>query len=212
MKQHQHKRIPQHTVEIGVDEAGRGCLAGPLVAAAVFLSEDFDTSGIRDSKLLSAKQRERLYEKILNGREAGTALVGIGIASVGEIDKINVLQATMLAMHTAIRNVLEHSSSVRFGLESHQILIDGNYFRSETYPNAQTIIRGDELHDCIGAASIVAKVTRDRWMHEVAHAKFPMYGFAKHKGYATKQHREAILQYGICELHRTLFVRNVLKT
>lgn len=212
MKQHKHNRIPQHTSEIGVDEAGRGCLAGPLVAAAVFLSDDFDTSGIRDSKLLSAKQREHLYEGILNGMETGTAIVGVGIASVEQIDKINILQATMLAMHTAIGNVLEHSSSGRWSLATHHILIDGNYFRSETYQNTQTVIRGDELHDCIAAASIVAKVTRDRWMQEIADKEYPQYGFKQHKGYATKQHREAILRYGICELHRTLFVRNVLKT
>jgi ribonuclease HII len=203
--------IPQHTVEIGVDEAGRGSLAGPLYAAAVYLPEDFDTSGIRDSKTLSARQREVIYKRIMVAHEAGEALVGIGVATVEVIERVNVLQATMEAMHVALQAIETKPLAA-----VHSILIDGNYFRSvasETTPpraNVRTIVRGDALHDCIAAASIVAKVARDGWMRETAEKEFPEYGFAQHKGYATRQHREAIRQFGTCKLHRTLFVRNVL--
>ncbi len=209
-KKHKPTTMPSHRAEIGVDEAGRGCLAGPLMAAAVFLSEEFDTSGLRDSKLLSPKQREKIFDRIMAANAEGTALVGIGVANVQTIDKVNVLQGTMIAMHHAINAVILHPSSEKYALESHEILIDGNYFRSTEFTNFKTIVRGDELIDCIAAASIVAKVTRDKWMREIADKEFPQYGFKQHKGYATKQHREAILQHGTCGLHRTLFVRNVL--
>lgn len=203
-------KIPAHTQEIGLDEAGRGCLAGPLVAAAVYLSENFDTVGVRDSKLLTPRQREGVFERIMAANAIGTALVGIGTVSVEIIDADNVLQATMRAMHLALHDLEQHPFFAQQGVQEHQILVDGNYFRSTEYANFTTIVRGDELHDCIAAASIVAKVTRDRWMRDVADKDFPLYGFKQHKGYATKQHREAILLHGVCSLHRTLFVRNVL--
>ncbi len=205
------QKIPAHAHEIGVDEAGRGCLAGPLVAAAVFLPEDFDTSGVRDSKLLTPRQREITFERIMTANAEGTALVGIGFVSVEVIDKVNVLQATMRAMHLALHELEQHPSARNNALGQHQIFVDGNYFRSDEYANVKTIVRGDQLHDCIAAASIVAKVSRDRWMLGEADKQFPEYGFRQHKGYATKQHREAILKHGICPLHRALFVRNILE-
>lgn len=207
----QRKKIPTHTVEIGLDEAGRGCLAGPLVAAAVYLPEGFDTAGVRDSKLLTPRQREDVFERLMAANADGLALVGIGVASVEMIDKVNVLQATMRAMHFALHELAQHPFAEKNALGQHQILVDGNYFRSDEYENFTTIVRGDALHDCIAAASIVAKVHRDRWMRDEADKHYPQYGFKQHKGYATKQHREAIMKYGICSLHRTLFVRNVLE-
>lgn len=204
------QKNPAHTQEIGLDEAGRGCLAGPLVAAAAFLPEGFDTTGVRDSKLLTARQREQIFERIMTANADGAALVGIGFVSVPMIDKINILQATMRAMHLALHELEQHPFAQKYVLGEHQILVDGNYFRSDEYANVKTIVRGDELHDCIAAASIVAKVSRDRWMRDEADKQFPEYGFKQHKGYATKQHREAITRHGICPLHRTLFVRNVL--
>jgi ribonuclease HII len=204
------RKIPVHTEEIGCDEAGRGCLAGPLVAAAVYLPEGFDTAGIRDSKLLTAQQRERIFERIMAASASGQALVGVGIASVEMIDKVNVLQATMRAMHFALHELQMCRAAATLSAKGHKILVDGNYFHSTEYTNFTTIVRGDELHDCIAAASIVAKVTRDHWMRDVADRDFPHYGFKQHKGYATKQHREAILRHGTCVLHRSLFVRNIL--
>ncbi len=204
------QKNPAHTQEIGLDEAGRGCLAGPLVAAAAFLPKGFDTSGVRDSKLLTARQREQVFERIMTANADGGALIGIGFVSVSVIDNINILQATMRAMHLALHELEQHPFAQKYALGEHQILVDGNYFRSNEYVNVKTIIHGDMLHDCIAAASIVAKVSRDRWMRDEADKQFPEYGFKQHKGYATKQHREAIMRYGICSLHRTLFIRNVL--
>jgi ribonuclease HII len=192
-------------IQIGVDEAGRGCLAGPLYAAAVILPDGFDTTGVRDSKKLSPRQRERLAERINTG-----AHVGIGIASVETIAKINVLQATMCAMHDALHQIFDQLGDTHHE-KPHEIVIDGNYFHSNEFLfDVQTIVRGDTIYPSISAASIVAKVARDKFMREEAHLLYPAYNFAKHKGYATKEHREAIHQHGACPLHRMLFLRNVL--
>ncbi len=200
------KKDREQKILIGVDEVGRGCLAGPLYAAAVILPEGFDTSGLRDSKKLSPRQRERLAERI-----SAEAMVGMGIASVETIAKINVLQATMNAMHTALHQLLQYNDAIAQS-NNIKILVDGNYFHSTEFLfDAQTIVRGDAIYPCISAASIVAKVARDAYMRDVAHLNFPSYNFAKHKGYATKEHREAIVKYGACSLHRKLFLRNIFR-
>lgn len=173
----------------GVDEAGRGPLAGSVFAAAVVLPVNSDIP-VRDSKKLSEKKRESLFEEIKT-----TAIAwAIAEASVEEIDSINILQATFLAMQRAV-------GDLEIGLE--RVLVDGNKapdFGHET----ECIVKGDDKVQCISAASILAKVARDRSML-VAHEAFPQYGFNKHKGYGTKVHLEAIKEHGPCELHRKTF-------
>ena len=174
----------------GVDEAGRGPLAGPVVAAAVILPRDGIGEKLFDSKKISSKKREHLYETILAEAQG----VGIGIIGQEEIDRVNILQATLKAMASAIENLPAPPDF---------ILIDG--LQGIILPIPQKPIRkGDQLCNSIAAASIVAKVTRDRMMWE-CHQKYPQYNFARHKGYGTKEHRKAIEKFGICELHRKTF-------
>ncbi len=174
----------------GIDEAGRGPLAGPVVAAAVILSDSFDLPGLTDSKKLTEKQRNRFYPQI---RQQATA-VGIGVASVLEIDKINILQATLLAMQRAIS---------RLSQVPDHLLIDG-ITPLPLQISQQTIIKGDSRSLSIAAASVIAKVVRDRIMYSFS-KQLPVYGFAKHKGYGTRQHRQAIAQFGPSGLHRKTF-------
>jgi len=174
----------------GVDEVGRGPLAGPVVAAAVILPQDGINIELFDSKQISSKKREDLYGSILS------KALGVGIGTIGqeEIDRLNILQATLKAMVIAVQNLL---------VPPDFILIDGP--QSLRLPVSQKPIRkGDQLSNSIAAASIIAKVTRDRMMLEW-HEKYPRYNFAKHKGYGTKEHRRAIETYGVCELHRKTF-------
>ncbi len=174
----------------GVDEVGRGPLAGPVVAAAVILPKDGIGEELFDSKKISSKKREELNEIILS------KALGVGIGTIGqeEIDLLNILQATLKAMSLAVKNLPTPPDF---------ILIDG--LQGLTLPIPQKPIRkGDQLSNSISAASIVAKVTRDRMMLE-CHQRFPQYNFAKHKGYGTKEHRIAIEKFGICELHRKTF-------
>ena len=174
----------------GVDEVGRGTLAGPVVAAAVILPKDGIGERLFDSKKISPKKREHLCETILSEAQG----VGIGIIGQEEIDRINILQATLKAMAVAIQNL---------PILPDFILIDGS--QGITLPVPQkTIRKGDQLCNSIAAASIVAKVTRDRMMLE-CHQQYPQYNFARHKGYGTKEHRVAIEKFGICELHRKTF-------
>lgn len=179
----------------GVDEAGRGPLAGPVVAAAVILNPDKMIFGLNDSKLLSAKKREELFEEIY----ANCLAIGVGICSSAKIDEINILQATLLAMHQAVLNLK---------ITPHQILVDGNFLPKWSF-SARAIINGDQLKPCISAASIIAKVTRDRLMVELD-LIYPQYGFAKHKGYGTKQHISAIKQHGPILEHRNSFLKKLL--
>lgn len=174
----------------GVDEAGRGPLAGPVVAAAVIFPKDIFIDGVDDSKKLSEKKRESLFELI---RGSAIAL-GVGVVQHDVIDRINIYQASILAMHKALEEL---------ALPPQFVVADGNSFRHESLP-FQNIIDGDAKVFTIAAASIVAKVTRDRMMREY-HERYPLYGFARHKGYGTKQHREAIRQHGLCEIHRKTF-------
>jgi len=174
----------------GVDEVGRGPLAGPVVAAAVILPKEGIGQRLFDSKKISAEKREVLYDTILS-KALG---LGIGIISQEEIDFLNILQATLKAMAVAVQNL---------PLSPDFILIDG--IQGLHLPIPQKPIRkGDQLSNSIAAASIVAKVTRDRMMIEW-HQRFPQYNFVKHKGYGTKEHRRAIEKFGICELHRKTF-------
>jgi ribonuclease HII len=174
----------------GVDEVGRGPLAGPVIAAAVILPKDGIDIELFDSKQISSKKREGLYGSILS-KALG---VGIGIIGQEEIDQLNILQATLKAMVAAVQNLR---------LSPDLILIDG--LQSLRLPISQKPIRkGDQLSNSIAAASIIAKVTRDRMMLEW-HEKYPRYNFAKHKGYGTKEHRRAIEKFGVCELHRKTF-------
>jgi ribonuclease HII len=174
----------------GIDEAGRGPLAGPVVAAAVVFPSGTFIKGVEDSKKLSEKHREELFPLI----KEQSLSVGVGIVSHDVIDRVNILQATILAMHKAIDDL---------SLNPEFVIVDGNSFRHDLIPY-QNIVDGDEKSFTIAAASIIAKVTRDRLMYEY-HVQYPLYGFAQHKGYGTKQHLEAIRRYGLCDIHRRSF-------
>ncbi len=174
----------------GVDEAGRGPLAGPVVAAAVVFPQEFFLPGVDDSKRLTADRREELFEQIL----ACASGVGIGIVGHEVIDRLNILHATYQAMHAAVQSL---------PVPPDHLLIDGNRFDGGVLPYS-TIVQGDARSLCIGAASIIAKVTRDRLMKEFD-LQYPGYGFAVHKGYGTPSHREAIGRLGPCPIHRRSF-------
>ncbi len=178
----------------GIDEAGRGPLAGPVVAAAVILDPRRPVLGVDDSKKLSPDERARLKQEI----EEKAVAVGIGIADVETIEAVNILEATKLAMQKAVEDL-----SVRPDL----LLIDAVRLDAVDLPQ-RPIIKGDALSVSIAAASIIAKETRDAIMISYD-ALYPEYGFAKHKGYATRFHREAILQYGPLPIHRQSFLRNL---
>ena len=174
----------------GLDEAGRGPLAGPVVAAAVVLTPMKKWIGVDDSKKLSPEQREKVFSLLLQQEVA----IGIGIVDAREIDRLNILRASLKAMEQAVQNL---------PLSPDFLLIDG--LHSLTLPLAQRAIpKGDQRCQSIAAASIIAKVTRDRLML-AHHAEYPQYNFAKHKGYGTKEHLQAIRQYGHCPLHRQSF-------
>ena len=175
----------------GVDEAGRGPLAGPVTAAAVVLAPDQDLSGIGDSKALSEKRREILFERI----QKESLAWAVGWASAEEIDRINILQATFLAMRRALGSIEGHFASVA---------VDGNRPIKELSSPQRTIVKGDAKVKAIGAASILAKVSRDHYMLEL-HAKYPEYDFARHKGYPTPEHMQALRLHGPCPEHRRSF-------
>lgn len=176
----------------GVDEAGRGPLAGPVCAAAVILPPDAQIPGLNDSKKLTDKKRRELFPVI---KETAIAY-GIGLANHEEIDRINILQATFLAMERAIAGL---------SVKPELALIDGNREKDFGIP-VKTVVHGDSLSASIAAASILAKVTRDDLMLELA-KKYPRYGFEIHKGYGTKAHYEALRTYGPCEIHRMTFLK-----
>ena len=174
----------------GVDEAGRGPLAGPVVAAAVILDDLKPIKGLADSKKLTALRRARLFDEI----RARALCCSIAQASVEEIDHLNILQATMLAMRRAVEGLR---------LKPKLVLVDGNRVPLLDIP-AQAIVRGDALVSSISAASILAKVYRDRWCVDFDQ-QYPQYGFAAHKGYGTAQHLAALRAHGACPEHRTSF-------
>lgn len=175
----------------GVDEAGRGPLAGPVVAAAVVLPFGFDAEGINDSKKLSPSARERAFARIC----AGTPMVGVGIVDAGEIDRLNILQATHQAMRLAL---------IDLGVCPDAVLVDG-LFVPDLHPLCRALVKGDARSVSIAAASIVAKVTRDRLMAGAYHQQFPAYDFARHKGYPTPDHLLALDRHGPCPIHRRSF-------
>lgn len=179
----------------GVDEAGRGPLAGPVVAAAVILPARFSLTGLNDSKKVSPEKRQSLYEKLVASVDHG-----VGIIDENEVDTKNILQATFLAMNEAIKAL---------NTRPDHILFDGNRY-NRLQPIPQTlIIRGDSISRSIAAASIIAKVTRDHIMEQY-HEQYPHYGFDRHKGYGTKAHRDAIQKYGPCPIHRKTFISSII--
>ena len=175
----------------GVDEAGRGALAGPVVAAAVIFRQGQDRSIYTDSKMLSPQRREMLFPVILSSSFA----VGIGVVHHQHIDEINVLQATYVAMAKAVK---------RLGADPHMVLIDGNRRVPHLPYSQKTVVKGDLRVPVIGAASIVAKVVRDRIMRGY-HQVFPDYCFFDHKGYGTQKHYQMLAQHGPCRIHRLSF-------
>ena len=197
-----HRRLPHFESErklrdvgyrfiAGVDEAGRGCLAGPVVAGAVILPLEYELAGVRDSKKLAAPVREKLYDLIASDRAIAYS---VGICSPGEIDSMNILRAAQEAMRRAVAGLV---------FKADHALIDG--LPVDPFPIPQTaVIRGDETCMSISAASIVAKVTRDRMMLDAAR-DYPDYGFETHKGYGTARHLDALRRLGPCALHRRTF-------
>nr|WP_315186225.1 ribonuclease HII [uncultured Albidiferax sp.] len=181
---------PTRGLVAGVDEAGRGPLAGPVVAAAVILDARQPIAGLADSKKLTAKRRAQLYDEIL----AKALCCSIAEASVEEIEKLNILQATMLAMQRAVQGLR---------LKPGHVLVDGNRVPVLAM-TSEAIVQGDALVPAISAASILAKVTRDRWCAQVD-ADYPQYGFKGHKGYGTAAHIAALQAHGACPLHRKTF-------
>lgn len=186
----------------GVDEAGRGPLVGAVVAGAVVLDPSNPIEGLRDSKKLTPARREFLYEQIMEKAKAW----GVGEASPAEIDDINILQATMLAMRRAIEDL-----TIRLGAWPDKALVDGNRY-PDLPISAEAIIKGDSKEPAISAASIIAKVTRDRQM-QALDKLYPQYGFAQHMGYPTEAHFAALKEFGACDEHRRSFspVRRVLE-
>jgi ribonuclease HII len=186
----QRARKRGYKIIAGVDEAGRGSLAGPVVAAAVVFPDEYRNGDIRDSKQLSAGKREKLYQVIREGALA----VGIGVSEPPVIDDKNVLRASLMAMEEAVANLF---------LPVDYLLVDGNQPVQTSIPQ-ETIVKGDCRSISIAAASIIAKVSRDRIM-EMYHRQYPQYNFIENKGYGTKEHREAIRRYGFCKIHRRTF-------
>lgn len=185
---------------LGVDEAGRGALAGPVVAAAVVFPVDGIPDGMRDSKKLTSTQRSAAAASIRTSALAWS----VAMVHHDRIDRVNILQATFDAMHIAMDGVLSQLGDA----VNVAALIDGNQFRPHRVPSV-TVIGGDGISPSIAAASILAKTERDAWMINIDHL-YPVYAFAQHKGYATGRHRAAILEYGPCDIHRRTFLRALL--
>ena len=179
------------SLEAGTDEAGRGCLSGPVVAAAVILPKDFTHPFLNDSKQLSKKKRGELRPFI----EENAIAFGVSFVWQDEVDKINVLQASITGMHRSI---------ALLQIEPEYIIIDGNKFRSYKNIPYQTIVKGDSKYMSIAAASVLAKTYRDEYMEKI-HDEFPMYNWKKNKGYPTKEHRNGIREFGTTKYHRKTF-------
>ncbi len=185
-----------YTAVCGVDEAGRGPLAGPVFAAAVILPYDCEIEGLNDSKKLSEKKRELLFDII---KEKAIAY-SVAQASVEEIEEFNILKATFLAMNRAIESL---------PVAADFAIVDGNRIPDNIGVDCQTLVKGDSKSMSVAAASILAKVSRDKLLLEYD-KQYPQYNFKKHKGYGTKEHYEAIKAYGICEIHRKSFLKGVI--
>ena len=190
----------------GIDEAGRGPLAGPVVVACVVMPRDSMIEGVNDSKKVSEKKREKLYEEII--KEA--IGYGVGIMSQEEIDRINILNATKEGLTTAIKELERDLKEKNRNFDKPEIILVDALTKIDTdHIPYKSIIKGDAKSYSIAAASIIAKVTRDRIMRQWAEV-YPMYGFEKHKGYGTSAHITAIKEYGLCPLHRRSFVKNIV--
>ena len=190
----------------GIDEAGRGPLAGPVVVACVVMPRDSMIEGVNDSKKVSEKKREKLYDEIIQKAIA----YGVGIISQEEIDKINILNATKEGLTLAIKEMEKDLKEKQRGFEKPEIILVDALTKIDTdHIPYRSIIKGDAKSYSIAAASIIAKVTRDRIMRQWDEV-YPMYGFAKHKGYGTASHIAAIKEYGLCPLHRRSFVKNIV--
>lgn len=185
-----------YPVICGVDEAGRGPLAGDVYASAVVLNDNVLIDYLNDSKKISESRRENLYDEIIKKADAYC----VAVATVEEIDKINILQASLLAMKRAVEGL---------GIKPDYVLVDGNKLPELDIP-AQCIVKGDAKSASIAAASVLAKVSRDRYMKKIAE-KYPEYHFEKHKGYGTELHREMILKHGASDIHRKTFLKKILK-
>ena len=179
------------SLEAGTDEAGRGCLSGPVVAAAVILPKEFSHPFLNDSKQLSEKKREELRPFI----EENAIAYGVSFVWQDEVDKINVLQASITGMHRSI-GLLQ--------VQPEFIIVDGNKFSSYKEIPYKTIVKGDAKYQSIAAASVLAKTYRDAYMEKI-HKEFPMYNWKKNKGYPTKEHRDAIREFGVTKYHRKTF-------
>lgn len=190
----------------GIDEAGRGPLAGPVVVACVVMPRDSMIEGVNDSKKVSEKKREKLYEEII--KEA--IGYGVGIIYQEEIDRINILNATKEGLTTAIKEMEKDLKEKKRNFDKPEIILVDALTKIDTdHIPYKSIIKGDAKSYSIAAASIIAKVTRDRIMRQWAEV-YPMYGFEKHKGYGTSAHISAIKEYGLCPLHRRSFVKNIV--
>ncbi|MEI8300420.1 MAG: ribonuclease HII [Chlamydiota bacterium] len=188
-----------YQVVVGLDEAGRGPLAGPVVACACYIIPDAKLEGVQDSKLLDPVKRRKLYEMLI---EHPQVVYAIGVIDASGIDKTNILQASMQAMLLAVKNLK---------VQTDYILVDGSYFPKTTLPGL-ALIRGDQRSLSIAAASIIAKEVRDDMMREY-HKQWPTHGFDVHKGYATKEHITAVKAYGVTPIHRLSFepIRSLIK-
>lgn len=190
----------------GIDEAGRGPLAGPVVVACVVMPRDSMIEGVNDSKKVSEKKREKLYDEITQEAIA----YGVGIIPQEEIDRINILNATKEGLTLAIKEMEKDLKEKQRSFEKPEIILVDALTKIDTdHIPYRSIIKGDAKSYSIAAASIIAKVTRDRIMREWDEV-YPMYGFAKHKGYGTASHIAAIKEYGLCPLHRRSFVKNIV--
>ena len=191
----------------GIDEAGRGPLAGPVVVACVVMPRDSMIEGVNDSKKVSEKKREKLYDLIIEEALG----YGVGIISQDEIDRINILNATKEGLTTAIKEMEKNLIEKQRGFDKPEIILVDALTKIDTdHIPYRSIIKGDAKSYSIAAASIIAKVTRDRIMRQWSEV-YPMYGFEKHKGYGTAGHIAAIKEYGLCPLHRRSFVKNIVK-
>ena len=190
----------------GIDEAGRGPLAGPVVVACVIMPRDSMIEGVNDSKKVSEKKREKLYDQIIEESIA----YGVGIISQAEIDRINILNATKEGLTTAIKEMEKNLQERERAFDKPEIILVDALTKIDTdHIPYRSIIKGDAKSYSIAAASIIAKVTRDRIMRQWDEV-YPMYGFAQHKGYGTAVHIAAIKEYGLCPLHRRSFVKNIV--
>lgn len=190
----------------GIDEAGRGPLAGPVVVACVVMPRDSMIEGVNDSKKVSEKKREKLYDQIIEESIA----YGVGIISQTEIDRINILNATKEGLTTAIKEMEKNLQERKRGFDKPEIILVDALTKIDTdHIPYRSIIKGDAKSYSIAAASIIAKVTRDGIMRQWDEV-YPMYGFAQHKGYGTAAHISAIKEYGLCPLHRRSFVKNIV--